>query len=685
MSESEEPDSAGAAERGGEAPGAPASPAETTGQHGTVPPPAPAGPAAEEPQPGDPGREQGGGSGEFTQETSDWFAPRRKGAKNPPTSGGGAASGASGATGASGAAAAGQTSGGRTDLPYFSGGQDARPDAYDTGPIPAGHPSPPDTPADGTPRSAIHNLMDGTGETPAAGSTGPAGPTSGPGTGDMPFSKPGEQTGGHGTLGGGIAGGAPTGPHSDPYGTQENALPEPPPYAGPYAADPAPDSTLGLGAGPAPFAPGGVGEELLNESGLGMPPGTGGPGTGAPGTDAPGSAPPGPNPPGDDRIASDTLVSGIPRVPSGSGAESTGGTGIPGAPGLGSPPVPERPDVSTPASEPAPAASPAGSGGSDGGSGGGRSKLMLAGAGLVGLIGIAYGAGLLLDHSDVPNGTTVLGVDIGGTSKHEAVNKLDTALGDNKNQAFTVTAADHKSSLRPSVAGLTLDTEETVRKAAGRDYNPVSVIGSLFGVDREAQPAISVDREKMKSALARISRQSGGGAPTDGEIKFVAGRAVAVPGKPHKGIDPDKASDRLQKAYRDRAITGRNSPVALPVSMQQPEVGKAELDRAMREFAKPAMSGMVTVKAGNAEIKFSPEKSLPKFLSMKPVNGKLMDSYKLPVLQKLYGTTFANVKIARGNGSRTPVMPQDVVQALRPALKQTDPAKRVAEIPLNPS
>jgi hypothetical protein len=284
----------------------------------------------------------------------------------------------------------------------------------------------------------------------------------------------------------------------------------------------------------------------------------------------------------------------------------------------------------------------------------------------------------------VPNGTTVLGVDIGGTTKHEAVNTLDAALGDTRTLPFTVSAAGEQTKLRPSVAGLTLDTEETVRKAAGRDYNPVSVIGSLFGGERVAEPAIEVDKEKMTSALAPISKQSGGGAPTDGQVRFVRGKAVALPGKPHKGIDPVKAGAALEKAYRERAITGRNSPVALPVSMRQPEVGQPELNRAIQEFGKPAMSGMVTVKAGSASIKFSPQKSLPKFLSMKPINGKLIDSYNLPELQKLYGTTFAGVKIARGNGSRTPVMPQDVVSALRPALKETDPAKRVAVIPLNP-
>ncbi len=36
-----------------------------------------------------------------------------------------------------------------------------------------------------------------------------------------------------------------------------------------------------------------------------------------------------------------------------------------------------------------------------------RSKLVLLGGGVIALLGVAYGAGLLLNHSDVPKGTTV--------------------------------------------------------------------------------------------------------------------------------------------------------------------------------------------------------------------------------------------------------------------------------------
>ena len=65
----------------------------------------------------------------------------------------------------------------------------------------------------------------------------------------------------------------------------------------------------------------------------------------------------------------------------------------------------------------------------------GRSKLVLLVVGVVVLGGVAYGAGLLMNHSDVPKGTTVLGVDIGGGTRDEAVKKLDDAFGDRTTKA----------------------------------------------------------------------------------------------------------------------------------------------------------------------------------------------------------------------------------------------------------
>jgi hypothetical protein len=302
---------------------------------------------------------------------------------------------------------------------------------------------------------------------------------------------------------------------------------------------------------------------------------------------------------------------------------------------------------------------------------------------VVGVAGVAYGAGLLMNRSDVPKGTTVLGVDIGGGTRDEAVQKLDDALGDRTTKALQLTVDGEKVALKPDQAGLRLDSQATVSAAAGSDYNPVSVIGSLFGGERVVDPVMPVDGEKLHAALERVAGSSG--SVTEGTIKFQSGKAVAVYGKAGKGIETATAVTAVEEAYRAQVETGQTNPVQLPTTTRQPTITNAEVDRMMKAFAKPAMSGLVTVQTDAAHlVRFSPERSIYKFLSVRAVDGKLVEHYDLQVLKSLYGSAFDGVTITKGNGSKKAVSPQDVASALGQALRGKTAAARVVTIPTNP-
>ncbi|GAA3219940.1 hypothetical protein GCM10020256_25470 [Streptomyces thermocoprophilus] len=237
----------------------------------------------------------------------------------------------------------------------------------------------------------------------------------------------------------------------------------------------------------------------------------------------------------------------------------------------------------------------------------------------------AYGAGLLMNHSDVPKGTTVLGVDIGGGTRDDAIKKLDAAFGGRIDQPLKLNVGGRTVTLKPDQAGLHFDEDATVGKAAGSDYNPVSVIGSLFGQHREVEPEMPVDEEKLQVALENAA--GGASSGSDGTIRFVSGKAVAVYGKPYKGIDVARSKQAVAQAYRTQVATGASSPVTVPTTTRQPTVSNAEVDRMMKEFAEPAMSAKVTVTTDQGkQISFSPEKSLWKFLRVKAVDGKLVDA-----------------------------------------------------------
>ncbi|MEV0410009.1 peptidoglycan binding domain-containing protein [Streptomyces sp. NPDC050448] len=517
--------------------------------------------------------------------------------------------------------------------PAAVGPAPALPTRTPAGPSPALPTRTPAPPGAGAPGAPVSGFAPG-----APGAPRPAGPRTGAPAG------PGFDTPAHGFAPAPVP--APAGPGYGPGG----------PGAGPDAPF-APRRPGGPGVGTTPGLPGYGGGEGPSTEAFPVYGGPAGPGPGGPG------APAGPT--------------GGPAL----------GTAPVGAPHDGESPRWPGPELDEPLPTPVPAPVPAAPARPKPASvtptkiKKGRSRLLLVGSGLIALLGVAYGAGLLLNHSDVPKGTTVLGVDISG-SRDEAVAKLQTAFGNRAASPLTLTVGGKQVELKPDKAGLSLDAQTTVRNAAGSDYNPVTVIGSLLGNERIADPVMPVDEEKLQVALQELAATAG--TATEGTIKFDTGKAVAVPGKAGSTLDADASAALVTKAFRDMVATGKAAPLELPVTTKNPVVDQAELDRAMKEFAEPAMSGNAIVKAGGKSLAFG-AKSLPKILSMQVVDGHLVEKYDLEALKATYGNTFDGVLIMRGTGEKTAVTPQDVAGALGTALRGKTPAERTGTINTNAS
>ncbi|MFK4098730.1 hypothetical protein ACI2L1_01330 [Streptomyces sp. NPDC019531] len=520
------------------------------------------------------------------------------------------------------------------------------------------------------------------------GTHGPAGPTGGPVTGDGPvvppagpdpFARP-ESFGGE-SFNGSDGFGAQDGPGAQggPGGTGGSGGPGGPRRKGGPGG--APGISGGFAGPGAPGISGGQpGQSTQGGPGtLGRPGGPGAPAPGAPGAglgpggglsddtailtpQKPAPEPGGPGYGNPDNVSGHTVTSGIPVVPPGTQGHVTDGPHT----------APKLPDTAS--QEPAASSKKKKKKG--------RSKLAMVG-GTVVLLGVgAYGAGLLMNRSDVPKGTTVLGVDIGGGTRDDAVKKLDDAFGDRVNEALKLSVGGGTVSLKPDQAGLQLDEQATVAAAAKSDYNPVSVIGSLFGNHRVVDPVMPVDEEKLRAALEDAS--GGSGSSTDGTIKFENGKAVAVYGKAGKGIAVDQSVSAVEEAYRAQVETGTAGSVTLPTTTKQPSISNSEVDRMMKEFAEPAMSSVVTIQTDAAHsIKFG-SLSLPKILGFKAVGGKLVETYDLEALKEAYGTTFAGVQINGASGKRD-VLPQDVASALGKALRAKTAADRTVTIDTDPS
>jgi hypothetical protein len=579
--------------------------------------------------------------------TSDWFAPRRtstNGAGAAMGAGAAAVSGGGGGERALPPSPADPLGDGRADQPYYPDYPDAQSGAGHAG-GPGGNAFAP-----------------GTGMPPGAGS-GPSGPTTGPAAGNTSMGAP------HGT-GGPVQAQLGQGPQSQ---------------QGQLGQGPGPDQ---LGQGPGQGGIGGEGAPRMSDDTAVLTPQAPAPEPGLPG-----------------HVSGDTLTSGIPVIPPdhsapfpGSGRRDPGpgpdlGTGpyAPGSPGRSGPIKGQAPDPA-PAADGLPGApnitppkgsAPARAAAAPAPVKKGRSKLLLAVVALIVVAGGFYGAGLLMNHSDVPKGTTVLGVDIGGGTRDDAVKKLDSVLGARASAPLHLRVGGKTAELRPENAGLSLDSQATVRGAAGSDYNPVTVIGSLFGQARVVDPEIPVDQEKLTAALTDLSGTSG--SASEGTIKFEPGKAVAVPGKVGKALDVGQSIVSVRDAYRSQVQTGKPRTVELPVTTREPTISQAELDRAMKDFAEPAMSGLVTIKAGDKQIQFGPAKSLPKILSMKAIDGKLVEVYDKTAITQLLDGVFDGITITKGDGKQHPVSTDDVTHALQQALLGKTPAERTQVIDLDPS
>ncbi|MDO0925881.1 hypothetical protein QQY24_10780 [Streptomyces sp. TG1A-8] len=462
----------------------------------------------------------------------------------------------------------------------------------------------------------------GPGSPGGRGPQGPTGPTGGPVTGDGPLAPPAARTGGQG--GPGPERGEPFGDLTGPTGPAG-----PGGYGGP--ADQ-------VGPGGALTVPGGG----LSDDTAVLTPQKQAPEPGTPGYRSP------------DNVSGHTVTSGIPVVPAGGTPFGSAGPAGPAAPPKGAAKPKKK----------------------------GRSKLVLLCVGVVVVAGGAYGAGLLMNRTDVPKGTTVLGLDIGGSTRDDAVEKLDDAFGSRVDKPLKLSVGGRTVSLAPDNAGLQFDFQATVAEAAKSDYNPVSVIGSLFGRKRAVEPVMPVDEEKLQAALQQAG--GGSGAVTEGGITFEPGRAVAVHGRTGRGVDVARSARTVARAYRMLVETDTAVPVTVPTTTRRPTVSDAEVDREMKAFAEPAMSANVTVQTDAAHsVPMSPQKSLWKFLRVVPVGGKLVDRPDLTALKALYGQAFDGVLITRANGQKTAVTPEDVYGALRQALvSRTD---RVAVIETDPS
>ncbi|MFF5369883.1 VanW family protein [Streptomyces sp. NPDC013187] len=240
----------------------------------------------------------------------------------------------------------------------------------------------------------------------------------------------------------------------------------------------------------------------------------------------------------------------------------------------------------------------------------------LAGGALAVGVGGLYLAGLLLTGGHIDSGTTVRGVDIGGLSRAEAVAKLERELGAAGARELPVKVGDRTGGLDPERAGLSYDVRETVDRAARTGADPFSVFGGFFRSGGYIEPVVHLDEGKARTALGQLAKALDQKV-RDGAVTFDDGHVKTVAPRTGYALDVNAAVGPLRDSFL-RGGTGTATP--LPTRETRPKVTAGEVQRAVRTFAEPAMSGPVTLTAAGKRFTVGPD-ALGEHLTLRPDGG----------------------------------------------------------------
>ncbi len=238
---------------------------------------------------------------------------------------------------------------------------------------------------------------------------------------------------------------------------------------------------------------------------------------------------------------------------------------------------------------------------------------------LLALLGAGgYAAAYAVAGENVPRGTRVAGIDIGGRTSSEAVATLLADLEPRSEQTIDLSVDGESLTLDPAEAGFGIDYQATVSQAGGgKSWDPARLWDYFTGGD-DLEPVVLVDEAALDSAITDLQEQVGTD-PRDGRILFVDGRAVVRDPRTGSGLDADAVEEALRGAYLV------DDTVSLSLVELTPSIGEDEVDEALNSFANPALSGPVTLKFGKSRVTLSP-KDYAQALSLDAVDGALVPS-----------------------------------------------------------
>ncbi|MFC5820261.1 VanW family protein [Nonomuraea harbinensis] len=297
---------------------------------------------------------------------------------------------------------------------------------------------------------------------------------------------------------------------------------------------------------------------------------------------------------------------------------------------------------------------------------------------------LAYAVPAVLLAGEVPPGTRVDGVDVGGMSPEAARSRLDEELRKRVEEPLTLIAGKKREKVTPAELGFGFDTGATVEVAMDGAVTPAGVARSLFG-SREVPPKVTVDQGRLTAALGELA-ESVHQKPREGSVRYRGLEPRAVLPKPGRALDLDQAARAVREAFEQ----GRTS-VELDVRATPPKVTAAEVRRVTTTTARTAVASPLTLTSGGKEADVSREQLAAGLRFVSDGQGGLRPSFKASEIAPALGKALlatppkdASFKIVKGKPQVVPSRPGRGVdtKAIGPAIAEAVAAgERTVELP----
>ena len=272
--------------------------------------------------------------------------------------------------------------------------------------------------------------------------------------------------------------------------------------------------------------------------------------------------------------------------------------------------------------------------------------------GLFALFGIVYGVDYALTKGDVPRGTTVGGVDIGGMSPGEAQSVLERELGGKVDEPVTVTGGDRESTFVPAAAGLSIDFAETVAQIGTEPLNPFLRLEGLIGSGQEADIVSGVDDAALAPELERVQAELTA-EPADGAVALVDGRVDVLDPVNGQQIDAAQLRERVTSDWLDPA------GIEVDADITPPAIDSDVVRAAAEGDAAAAVAGPLTVRGRDDVNGVIEPARMGEVVTFVPVDGALQTEINAEAAQGILAETLSeteaqkqNARISFAGGSR---------------------------------